>query len=56
MLNLLKQRVLKREKVEMRMFSQTPFSLLGGRVRMEQIFGKEDLPLIVEELNTLLVA
>ena len=56
MLNLLKQRVLKREKVEMRMFSQTPFSLLGGRVRMEQIFGKEELPRIVEELNTLLVA
>ena len=56
MLNLLKARVLTGGKVEMRMFSQTPFSLLGGRVRMERLFGKEELARIVEELNTLLVA
>jgi len=56
MLRLLKSRVLAGETVEMRIFSQPPFSLLGGRVRMEQLFGKERLRDIVEELNTLLSA
>lgn len=56
MLRLLQSRVLAGDTVEMRMFSQTPFSLWGGRVRMEQLFGKENLIRIVEELNTLLVA
>ncbi len=56
MLRLLKSRVLAGETVEMRIFSQPPFSLLGGRVRMEQLFGKEGLRDIVEELNTLLSA
>ena len=56
MLRLLQSRVLAGDTVEMRMFSQPPFSLWGGRVRMEQLFGKENLIRIVEELNTLLVA
>ena len=40
----------------MRLFSLPPFSLWGGRVRMEQIFGRENLVRIVEELNMLLTA
>lgn len=56
MLRLLQSRVLRGDAIEMRMFSQTPFSFWGGRVRMEQLFGKENLIRIVEELNTLLVA
>lgn len=56
MLRLLQSRVLAGDTVETRMFSQPPFSLWGGRVRMEQLFGKENLIRIVEELNTLLVA
>ncbi|MBI4653585.1 MAG: DEAD/DEAH box helicase family protein [Nitrospirae bacterium] len=54
MLRLLQARVLAGDKIEMRMFSQPPFSLWGGRVRMEQLFGKEKLAKIVEELNMLL--
>lgn len=53
MLRLLKQRVLAGDKIEMRLFSQPPFSLWGGRARMEQLFGKEDLLKIVEEFNLL---
>lgn len=56
MLRLLQARVLAGDRIEMRMFSQPPFSLWGGRVRMEQLFGKENLIKIVEELNMLLAA
>ena len=56
MLRLLQSRVLAGDKIEMRIFSQPPFSLWGGRVRMEQLFGKETLAKLVEELNTLLAA
>ena len=56
MLRLLESRVLAGDKIEMRLFSQPPFSLWGGRVRMEQLFGKEGLSRIVEELNALLAA
>lgn len=56
MLRLLQARVLAGDAIEMRMFSQPPFSLWGGRVRMEQLFGKDILVKIVEELNMLLAA
>jgi type I restriction enzyme R subunit len=56
MLRLLERRILEGDKIEMRMFSQPPFSLWGGRVRMEQLFGKDNLARLVEELNILLVA
>lgn len=56
MLRLLKQRVIAGETIEMKIFSQPPFSLWGGRVRMEQLFGREGLLQIVEELNSLLIA
>lgn len=56
MLRLLERRILEGDKIEMRMFSKPPFSLWGGRVRMEQLFGKQNLVKIVEELNSLLAA
>lgn len=56
MLRLLKQRVLTGDPVELRIFSQPPFSIYGGRARMEQLFGKDGLAQVVEELNTLLAA
>lgn len=56
MLRLLKSRVLAGEPIEMKLFSMPPFSLWGGRVRMEQLFGKDGLAAIVDELNTLLAA
>jgi len=56
MLRLLESRVLAGDKIEMRLFSLPPFSLWGGRVRMEQIFGRDNLTQIVEELNMLLAA
>ena len=56
MLRLLKRRVLTGDKVELRIFSQPPFSIYGGRARMEQLFGKEGLNQVVEELNALLAA
>lgn len=56
MLRLLKARVLTGEEITMRLFSQPPFSLWGGLVRMEQLFGKERLIQIVDELNVLLAA
>jgi type I restriction enzyme R subunit len=56
MLRLLKSRVLAGDKIEMRLFSQPPFSLWGGRVRMEQLFGREGLAQVVDELNVLLAA
>ena len=56
MLRLLKQRVLTGDTVELRIFSQPPFSIYGGRARMEQLFGKDGLAQVVDELNTLLAA
>ena len=56
MLRLLKSRVLTGEEISMRLFSQPPFSLWGGLVRMEQLFGKESLIQMVDELNALLAA
>lgn len=56
MLRLLKARVMTGEEITMRLFSQPPFSLWGGLTRMEQLFGKEKLLQIVDELNTLLAA
>ncbi|MBI5187278.1 MAG: hypothetical protein HZA01_16350 [Nitrospinae bacterium] len=56
MLRLLESRVLAGDKIEMRLFSLPPFSLWGGRARMEQIFGRDNLRRIIEELNMLLAA
>lgn len=56
MLRLLKARVMTGEEITMRLFSQPPFSLWGGLTRMEQLFGKEQLLQMVDELNALLVA
>lgn len=56
MLRLLKSRVLVGDKLEMAIFSKPPFSLWGGRARMEQLFGREGLIKIVEEFNVLLAA
>lgn len=56
MLRLLRARVMTGEQIEMRLFSQTPFSLWGGLVRMEQLFGREQLVRMIDELNTLLAA
>ncbi|MBM4167855.1 MAG: DEAD/DEAH box helicase [Ignavibacteria bacterium] len=56
MLRLLKARILVGDKLEMKIFSEPPFSLWGGRARMEQLFGREALMKIVEEFNSLLAA
>jgi type I restriction enzyme R subunit len=56
MLRLLKARVMTGEAITMRLFSQPPFSLWGGLTRMEQLFGKEQLLKMVDELNALLAA
>jgi type I restriction enzyme R subunit len=56
MLRLLKARVMTGEEISMRLFSQPPFSLWGGLTRMEQLFGKNRLLQMVDELNTLLAA
>jgi type I restriction enzyme R subunit len=56
MLRLLKARVMTGEAITIRLFSQPPFSLWGGLTRMEQLFGKEQLLRMVDELNTLLAA
>ena len=56
MLRLLKSRVMTGEEITMRLFSLPPFSLWGGLTRMEQLFGKQQLLAMVEELNALLVA
>ena len=56
MLRLLKARVMTGEEITMRLFSQPPFSLWGGLTRMEQLFGKEQLLEMVDELNALLAA
>lgn len=56
MLRLLKARVMTGEAITMHLFSQPPFSLWGGLTRMEQLFGKEPLLRMVDELNILLAA
>ncbi|MFH1674383.1 MAG: DEAD/DEAH box helicase family protein [Pseudomonadota bacterium] len=56
MLRLLKARVMTGEEITMRLFSQPPFALWGGLTRMEQLFGKEQLLQMVDELNFLLAA
>jgi type I restriction enzyme, R subunit len=56
MLRLLKARVMTGEEISLRLFSQPPFSLWGGLTRMEQLFGKEQLLQLVDELNDLLAA
>jgi type I restriction enzyme R subunit len=56
MLRLLQARVLTGEQINIRLFSQPPFSLWGGLVRMEQLFGKRQLMQMVDELNILLAA
>lgn len=56
MLRLLEQRVIAGDKIEIKLFGQPPFSLWGGRARMEQLFGRDGLLKIVEELNALMVA
>jgi type I restriction enzyme R subunit len=56
MLRLLKARVMTGEEITVRLFSQPPFSLWGGLTRMEQLFGKQQLLEMVDELNTLLAA
>lgn len=56
MLRLLRARVMTGEEINMRLFSQPPFSLWGGLTRMEQLFGKEQLLRMVDELNNLLAA
>lgn len=56
MLRLLKARVMTGEEITMRLFSQPPFSLWGGLTRMEQLFGKEQLLQMVDELNAFLAA
>lgn len=56
MLRLLKARVMAGEEITMRLFSQPPFALWGGLTRMEQLFGKERLLQMLDEINTLLAA
>jgi type I restriction enzyme R subunit len=56
MLRLLKSRVSAGEEITMRLFSQPPFALWGGLTRMEQLFGKDKLLQLVDELNELLAA
>ena len=54
MLRLLKARVLSGDTISLELFSQPPFTLWGGRTRMEQLFGGEQLQEMVEELNSLI--
>ncbi len=56
MLRLLKARVMTGEEITLHLFSQPPFSLWGGLTRMKQLFGKEQLLQMVDELNALLAA
>jgi type I restriction enzyme R subunit len=56
MLRLPKARVLAGDHIDMAVFNQPPFSLRGGRARMEQLFGRDRLHRIVEEANIHLVA
>jgi type I restriction enzyme R subunit len=62
MLHLLRNVVLaavretKYTAIDTAIFSRAPFTLLGGRTRMESIFGRDRLSTILEELNTLISA
>ena len=56
MLRLLKARALTGEEISMNLFGQPPFSLWGGRRRMEELFGSRQLEQMIEELNLLLAA
>jgi type I restriction enzyme R subunit len=62
MLRLLKSHLVaqvsdkKVEPISVGLFSQPPFSLWGGGARMEQLFGKQNLHQMVDELNALLAA
>ena len=56
MLRLLKARALTGEEISMNLFGQPPFSLWGGRRRMEELFGSRQLEQIIDELNLLLAA
>ena len=56
MLRLLRARVLAGEEIDARLFSQPPFSLVGGLTRMEELFGKPQLATMIQELNALLAA
>jgi type I restriction enzyme R subunit len=55
MLRLLKARILAGDQIDFTIFSRPPFSLRGGRARMIQLFGREGLRQIVEEVNMHLV-
>ncbi|TKJ40659.1 hypothetical protein CEE37_06765 [candidate division LCP-89 bacterium B3_LCP] len=56
MLRLLKARVVAGENIDIRLFTKPPFSLWGGLMRMERLFGKDKLVQLVDELNTILAA
>jgi len=56
MLRLLRARVLAGEEIDAKLFSQPPFSLVGGLTKMEQLFGKQQIVSMIEELNALLAA
>ena len=42
--------------IDVSIFSRAPFTLLGGRTRMESLFGRDRLGVIMEELNQLIAA
>ena len=42
--------------LEPAIFSRAPFTLLGGRAKIESLFGADRLKNILEELNTLITA
>lgn len=46
----------KHVRIEPDIFGSAPFSLLGGRNKIESLFGKERLATIMEELNDLIAA
>lgn len=62
MLHLLRNVVLaaaseqKYAALDLAIFSRAPFTLLGGRARMESLFGRDRLTTIMEELNALISA
>ena len=62
MLHLLRNVVLaaasehKYAALDLSIFSRAPFTLLGGRARMESLFGRDRLTAIMEELNVLISA
>ena len=42
--------------IDTSIFTRAPFTLVGGRTRMESIFGRERLSSILQELNQLISA